>query len=77
MTVPAPTRTHRDTAYELLREAGNEGVSYGTLRRAGVVNVSAHLESLRFEGHAIEEELMPARHGGLERAARLERDAWA
>lgn len=70
--------TARDRVYEILRAAGDSGVTDQDLFHVGIVepHLTAHLESLRAEGHHIARTL--ARNG--DEAVRryiLSEDAWA
>lgn len=67
---------HRQRVYELLRDASPVVVTTTEMWRAGLTNVHAHINSLIFEGHHIEQ-------AQVERGVRkvwgwrLVHDAWA
>lgn len=76
MTRPATTR--RDRVYDILREAGDRGVTHRELAEEhSIGHAMAHVESLRFEGHLIEDLSGVDARGRQVRRLWLRHDAWA
>lgn len=73
-----PATTRRDRLYEILRDAGDKGITHREIAEDhGIHCALVHVESLRFEGHGIEILKGHNTRGWAVTKLYLTRDAWA
>lgn len=73
----AGTGTNRDRVYAALKEAGDRGITRDELWKLAGGGVGIHVESLRYEGHVINDVYQQVSPGRREHRMFLREDAWA